>query len=115
MAISSMTGSTYRPQMPEYPHRGRPAARARDFFDVYIVVKKCGADLASNANRELITHVFSAKDVPFLLLSKINEYREFHRPDWDAVRTSVVGPLEEFDFYFDLVLGEERLKSLWVV
>jgi len=103
-------------QMPEYPHRGWPSARARDFFDIYIVVRKCGVDLASDANRELINHVFSAKEVPLHLLSKINEYREFHRPDWDAVRSSVVGPLEGFDFYFDFVLREvERLESLRIV
>jgi hypothetical protein len=102
--------------MPEYPHRAWPSARARDFLDIYIVVRKCGVDLASDANRELINHVFSAKEVPLRLLSKINEYREFHRPDWDAVRTSVVGPLEGFDFYFDFVLHEvERLKSLWII
>ena len=102
-------------QMPEYPHRGRPAARARDFFDIYIAVNECAVDLASERNRELIRNVFSAKDVPLHLLSKMNEYREFHRPDWDAVRTSVTGPLEDFDFYFDFVLGEVgRLKALWI-
>jgi len=103
-------------QMPEYPHRGWPSARARDFFDIYIAVKECGVDLASNPNLELIQHMFSAKDVPLKLLSTISGYREFHRPDWDAVRTAVKGPLKEFDFYFDFVLAEiERLKSLRII
>jgi hypothetical protein len=64
----------------------------------------------------LIRAIFAAKGVPLYLLSRIAEYREFHRPDWPKVRDAVSGRIREFDFYFDFVLQEvERLKPLWVV
>ncbi len=41
--------------------------------------------------------------------------REFHRPDWDAVRDAVVGDVFEFDFYFDFVVSEaKKLEPLWI-
>jgi predicted nucleotidyltransferase component of viral defense system len=102
-------------QMPDYPHRGWPSARARDFFDIFRVVTECGIDLASEHHLQLVRNVFAAKDVPLHLLSKIRDYREFHRPDWASVRTSVTGPVEEFDFYFDFVVEQvDRLKTLWM-
>ena len=102
-------------QMPVYSHRGHRIPRARDFHDIYSAVNKLGIDLASRQNLELARHIFSAKQVPLSLLPKIREYREFHRPDWPAVRDSVAGTIEGFDFYFDFVLGQvERLKPLWI-
>ena len=102
-------------QMPEYPHRGQRAARARDFFDIYRVVTEFRIDLAGEDNLELARRIFAAKEVPLRLLDKIGGQREFHRPDWDAVKASVTGRLEEFDFYFDFVLtAATRLKTLWV-
>ena len=102
-------------QMPEYTHRGHPAPRARDFHDIYSAVTKLGIDLASKKNLELVPQIFAAKQVPLSLLPKIREHREFHRPDWPAVRDSVAGTIEGFDFHFDFVLDQvERLKSLWI-
>ena len=101
--------------MPEYPHRGYPSPRARDFHDIHSAVAKLGIDLASEDNLDLARHIFAAKQVPLSLLPKIREYREFHRPDWPAVRDSAAEAVKEFDFYFDFVLDEvERLKSLWI-
>jgi hypothetical protein len=101
-------------QMPEYSVLRHPGApRARDFYDIHLLVTKAGVDIG--ANLDLVRNVFAAKDVPLRLLSKISEYREFHRPDWPAVITSVNQPVGEFDFYFDFVLSEvSRLKTLWV-
>jgi hypothetical protein len=61
--------------------------------------------------------IFDAKKVPLALLARVRDTREFHRPDWLAVETSVAGgPANGFDFYFDFVLAQiERLKSLGVV
>ena len=101
-------------QMPEYPvlrHPGRP--RARDFYDIHLLVTKAGVDLTSDL--DLVRKVFAAKDVPLRLLAKISGSREFHRPDWPAVMASVNQTLKEFDFYFDFVLSElSRLQPLWV-
>jgi predicted nucleotidyltransferase component of viral defense system len=102
-------------QMPDYPHRGHPTARARDFYDIYRAVTKLGIDLAGTGNLELARHVFAAKQVPLSLLPKVRDQREIHRQDWNSVRDTVKETVEEFDYYFDFVLDQiERLKSLWI-
>ena len=50
--------------------------------------------------------IFAAKDVP-LNSWQIKDQREFHRPDWDSVKTSSNNPnLAEFDDYFDFVVEQ---------
>lgn len=101
-------------QMPEYHLVSHPTARARDFYDIYAVLTRTGLDLSLPENLELFRHIFAAKEVPLSHLGRIAEVREFHRPDWDAVRSSVVGETFEFDFYFDYVLADvAKLNSLW--
>ena len=103
-------------QMPEYPHTGNKKARARDFYDIYQVVKSCAIDLGAEENAISIGHIFSAKQVPIALLQNIAQQREFHRPDWAAVVAATKGPLDDFDFYFDFVVAEVvRLKSSGVI
>ena len=104
-------------QMPEYPMRGRGRARARDFYDIHLVVTKEDADLTARENLDLLASVFAAKRVPLALLGNVHKQREFHRPDWPAVVNAVGGPIEEFDRYFDFVAAQverivERLKVL---
>jgi len=102
-------------QMPEYKLRRNPCPRARDFYDIHLIIAQVGIDLSSPENLELIPPVFAAKDVPLRLIAKIPEQREFHRPDWPAVQTSVRGKLEGFDFYFDFVVEQTGLlKTLWI-
>ena len=101
-------------QMPEYTLNRTPSARARDFFDIHLIVSKTAIDLFSEQNLELVRQIFSAKEVPLQLMKKIGDFREFHRPDWESVRTSTRGPLQEYDFYFDFVLGiANSMESLW--
>lgn len=100
-------------QMPEYG-RTNATARARDFYDVYATVTKRGIDLTLPENLDLFRHIFAAKQVPLGLLPHIGGTREFHRPDWDAVRNTVVGEVLDFDVYFDFVVDEiSRLHTLW--
>jgi hypothetical protein len=103
-------------QMGDYAPTGntkRP--RARDFFDIFMIVTKMGIRLASSENLELIRIIFAAKDVPTSLLGNLAQQREYHRPDWPNVRTTVAEPLKGFDFYFDFVLQEiQPLHSLWI-
>ena len=100
-------------QMPEY-ERAHPTPRARDFYDIYATVTRKGLDLSLPENIELVRHIFNAKRAPLGLLAKLAETREFHRPDWDAVRNAVVGEVFDFDIYFDFVLEEvSKLKALW--
>jgi hypothetical protein len=104
-------------QMPEYTEPRLASTRARDFFDIHETITKRSIDLTASANLELLRLIFDAKKVPLALLARVRDTREFHRPDWLAVETSVAGgPANGFDFYFDFVLAQiERLKSLGVV
>jgi hypothetical protein len=99
--------------MPEYA-RAHPTPRARDFYDIYTTVTRRGLDLALSENLELFGHIFLAKRVPLALLPRIVRTREFHRPDWAAVRDTVVGEVLGFDTYFDFVVEEvAKLDTLW--
>lgn len=101
-------------QMREY-EIGRGRARARDFYDIHLVLTASDIDIASAANLELIRQIFAVKRVPLRLLRLLDGYREFHRPDWPAVVNSVAAPLDDYDVYFDFVAGQvERLQALWV-
>ena len=102
-------------QMPEYlaQRPGRAAARARDFYDIHEAIEKRAINLTIPENLETLHNIFEAKDVPLALLLKVEGTREFHRPDWISVETSVAGdPAGDYDFYFDFVLAQiEQLKS----
>ena len=106
-------------QMPEYVAivKRQATARARDFFDIYCVLESSSTDLQSPENLDLLGKIFAAKRVPLQLIGKVQNYREFHRPDFVAVANTVRAStkLEDFDFYFDYVITKcETLKSLWV-
>lgn len=106
-------------QMPEFAdtvstHR---RARARDFFDIWLLRDRYSLEPNSIALRDLITAVFAAKRVPLRLIERIPESREFHRLDFDAVRDTVRRGhrLRDFDFYFDHVIAfANELKTFWI-
>ena len=101
-------------QMPEYVLNRTPSARARDFFDIYLIYSITGFRVGSPGNRALLRNIFAAKDVPLEFLPLITREREFHRPDWDSVRQSINNDsLKEFDFYFDFVV--EEVASLGII
>jgi hypothetical protein len=101
-------------QMREYTLNRTPSARARDFFDIYLIHTIAGFRIGSPENEELLRHIFAAKDVPLEFLQLIAAQREFHRPDWDSVRLSINNDnLKEFDFYFDFVI--EEVAALGVI
>ena len=82
-------------QFPDYPHIGRPSARARDFYDIQRVLTIRGIDLSNELNLELARQIFTIKQVPLAFIGRIHEQREFHRPDWQAVIDSTKEKLEE--------------------
>lgn len=92
-------------QMPAYPLNSHRRARARDFYDIHLLVTADNLDLTSAENMALLGDIFRAKDVPVDLLSDMKEQHEMHRLDWPAVKDSVSAPLEDFDFYFGFVLA----------
>ncbi len=91
-------------QMGAYQQRRYRQARARDFYDIFIIIRERQLDLSAPENLALVAPVFAAKEVPLSLLSRIGEEREFHRDDWSSVQATVSGALEPFDFYFDFVV-----------
>ena len=107
-------------QMPEYLKTVKAShgtGRARDFFDIYVVMEAYQIDLKKPENIELLKNVFDAKKVPLRLIEKIEKEREFHRPSFDMVKSTVRSSiqLKDFDYYVDYVLEKCRiLKSLWV-
>jgi predicted nucleotidyltransferase component of viral defense system len=103
-------------QMAEYQIRSEKSARARDFYDIYVLISGAEIDLAAPEVLELAKHIFAAKDVPLNLISKLPDYREFHRPDWPSVQDTVRGELQPFDNYFEFVLLATRaLEPLWKI
>ena len=101
-------------QMPKYRLKGVGTPRARDFYDIHLVLTARQVDLATAENHALIKNVFSAKKVPLNFLGKLAGYREFHRGDWPAVTNAVGETLKGYDFYFDFVVAlTEQLKPLW--
>src|ERR1035438_4425048 len=76
-------------QMTEYPHKGNRKPRARDFFDIYMIITKLQIDLTTAENISLLESIFGAKEVSLALLENVNAYRELHRQDWEDVRASV--------------------------
>jgi len=108
-------------QMPEYdavvPSSGK-SARARDFFDIYTILEHYEIDFMAEDNLVLLQNIFVAKKVPLWLIGRIQEYMEFHRPDFASVRDTVKAgtELRDFDFYFNYVIERcAPLKTLWEI
>ncbi len=106
-------------QTPEYGQIVRSSshtARARDFYDIYLLMERYQINLNSDGNIDLLKKIFAAKRVPLSLIAKIHEYRGYHREDFLAVRGTVGANihLDNFDFYFDYVLNQCKyiLKTL---
>lgn len=108
-------------QMPEYCEiigSDTASPRARDFFDIYITIEHFKIDITSSENKEMIKMAFAAKEVPLHLLGNIHKFEDYHRIDFDAVKSTVdpAVDLRDFDFYFSYVVNIcVKLKSLWVV
>lgn len=106
-------------QMEGYTPTRTYRPRARDFYDIVCILKREDIKLSSKENLELFHNIFAAKNVPLSFLARIEETREFHRPDWDSVISSVKAVREEvggFDVYFDSVVKEaSALHSLWEI
>lgn len=100
-------------QMDEYPLRTQKTARARDFYDIHVILEESRIDLATTHYYDIVHAIFAAKEVPVKLVGLIANYREFHRLDWPSVEATVSGNLKPFDFYFDYVVRlAQKLESL---
>lgn len=96
--------------------------RARDFFDIYSVMEDhidslyIKEDLFSEENLRDLEVIFKLKHVPLELLNNIENYRDFHEENFQAVADTVVGSekIESYDFYFDYTvkLAKAILKAI---
>ncbi len=98
-------------QMPEYKKiitTIRQTPRARDFFDIYMLLSRFTVDLYSEDSIGLLKTIFEIKKVPLELLHDIHKHRDYHRLDFDSLRDTVRGrsELKAFDFYFDYVVDK---------
>ena len=96
-------------QMPEYSEfigKSHSTARARDFFDIYTVTEHFMINITTTKNIQLLKDIFIAKQVSLDLIGKVKDYREYHRPDFAAVESTIKPNiiLNDFDFYFDYVV-----------
>lgn len=96
-------------QIPEYREIVKshpPAARARDFFDIYTITQQFPIDMNSQKTKDLITAIFAVKKVPLEYLNQVSNHRDFHRRNYvslkDIVKSGV--ELKDFNFYFDYVI-----------
>lgn len=94
-------------------------ARARDFFDIYTIIKHFNINVTDPDNLDLLKNIFLAKEVPLRLLANISEYRNFHRTDFSSVEDTLKPgeKIREFDYYFDYVVTEcdDLSKTLGVI
>ena len=105
-------------QMPEYTPNTTKTARARDFFDIYAVIEHFKIDFTLLDNLSLLKNIFEAKKVNLSLIGQINQYREYHRPDFASVEATAKPSvkLKTFDYYFDYVVDKCKcLQSLWEI
>ena len=69
-------------QMPEYPIRGKKTARARDFFDIYVLDSHYRLAERSRLDPEsfnfLVRNIFGVKKVDITLLSRLKNYKSYH-------------------------------------
>ena len=107
-------------QMPEYRDSVKSqtaAPRARDFFDIHILIENAGVELSSPHIKELLCSMFEAKRVPLHLLGEIKAQSDFHRDNFASLK-DVINPgtaLKDFDYYVDYVVDRvELLKPFGV-
>jgi hypothetical protein len=93
-------------QMTEYTLNTTKRGRARDFYDIQLLVTASKIDLTTLEHITMLRDIFATKEVPIELLRQMAGQHEFHRLDWPAVKDAVAGEIEDFEFYFAFVLKE---------
>lgn len=102
-------------QIPEYKtiipsQKSRP--RARDFYDIHLIMEDHKINPGNSENLELIKNIFLAKKVPLEFVKLLKDYKYIHVDDWQNVEATVSAKDEllEFDFYFKYVI--DNFESL---
>jgi len=98
-------------QLPRYKevissHSPRP--RARDFYDIYLLMDQYKIDPSAGDNKVLLSNIFSAKKVPVEFIQYIGDHLDIHRQDWQNVldTLSAKEEVQPFDFYANFLLRQ---------
>jgi predicted nucleotidyltransferase component of viral defense system len=97
-------------QLPEYAKiipSHSPRARARDFYDIHLIMDVYAIDPSLPDNHSMIRHIFEAKKVPLRFIQLLRTNKSLHKEDWKSVIDTVSAgeDMRDFDFYFEYVLG----------
>lgn len=83
-------------------------ARARDFYDIYVVTQYAQFDATSPEFIVILKQVFDAKRVPHSYLRRVRSMKEIHRQDFDSLKDTIKDKEAQekgFEFYFDYVMN----------
>lgn len=85
-----------------------PRARARDFYDIHLIMEMNRIDPTTNENISLILNIFQAKKVPIQLIKEIKNNQAIHADNWQSVKDTIspYERLEDFQYYFDYVVNK---------
>lgn len=93
-----------------------PKSRARDFFDIYILINHFKVDLTKDENIDLLKNMLAVKKVPIRFLRQISESKNLHEETYGQLRDTLKPSekLESFEFYFTFltVLCEQILAKI---
>jgi len=80
--------------------------RARDFIDIFTIMKSQSIDIESKENILMVKEMFKVKKVPLSLLKNLRKDFEFHLIDFPSVKDTVKPDydLKDFEYYFEYVL-----------
>jgi predicted nucleotidyltransferase component of viral defense system len=109
-------------QMPEYlpvvgKSKDRQKPRARDFYDIYVILELLRVNIYTEENIQLLLKIFGVKRVDISLLRRLRDHQGFHATAFPSLRDTVTDPkqLKDFDFYFDYVIDvTNKLEALRV-
>jgi predicted nucleotidyltransferase component of viral defense system len=95
---------TYAEVVPSF----KPRARARDFYDIHLIMEGHKIHPEKPENVELISNIFSAKKVPIPYIQDLPSSKALHAGDWKSVIDTLPRniPVEPFDFYFNYVMAK---------
>lgn len=99
-------------QLPAYAeiipsHSPRP--RARDFYDIHLMMDQHKIDPTIEENKQLLSNIFAAKRVPLEFIQQIEHHLAIHKQDWQNVLDTISAKednVKEFDFYVNYVLNQ---------
>lgn len=96
-------------QLPEYKEviaSFSPRARARDFYDIHLIMEMHDINPETKENLELIQNIFQAKKVPLHFIKEIRNNKSIHADNWQSVKDTIspYEKLQDFDFYFNFVV-----------